>query len=120
MASGISTITTAHDQVYRANVSPQQAFMDMSLDKETFTPKTANKQSSGKRKRSNKTPSLAAAGGEDAALVDENVVKTKLSEHFLLVNEMEEHERLKRELERTKVALQLYKQYKKQKKQRTR
>lgn len=118
MASGISTITNAHDQVYRSNVSPQQAFIDMSLDKETFTPKSGQKQSNNKRKKGNRPPPLAAAGGGDT--VDEMAVRTKLSEHFLLVHDMEENGRLRRELERTKLGLQLYKEYKKQKKQRTR
>lgn len=118
MASGISTITNAHDQVYRSNVSPQQAFVDMSLDYETFTPKTGQKQSNNKRKRGNKPPPLAAAGGGDT--MDEMAVRTKLAEHFMLVHDMEENGRLRRELERTKSALQLYKEYKKQKKQRTR
>ncbi|PWA67388.1 binding protein [Artemisia annua] len=120
MASGISSITNAHDQVYRANVSPQQAFMDMSLDKETFTPKTAQKQSNSKRKRNNRASLPAEASGVDEVAVDEKVVRDKLTEHFLLVNDMEENERLRRELERTKIGLQLYKQYRKQKKQRTR
>ncbi|KVI10244.1 Armadillo-like helical [Cynara cardunculus var. scolymus] len=118
MASGISTITNAHDQVYRSNVSPQQAFIDMSLDNETFAPKTNQKQSNNKRKKGNRLPPLAAAGGGD--MVDELAVRTKLSEHFLLVHDVEENRRLRRELERTKLGLQLYKEYKKQKKQRTR
>ncbi|KAI3675652.1 hypothetical protein L1987_85244 [Smallanthus sonchifolius] len=121
MASGISNLTNANNQVYLANVTPQQAFIDMSLDKDKIIVKTANKQSNSTRKRGNRPQlPLAAGGGADkAASVDENVVRTKLSEHFLLVNEMEESERLRRELDRTTLALQLYKQYKKQKKQRT-
>ncbi|KAI3510069.1 hypothetical protein L1887_25596 [Cichorium endivia] len=115
MASGISTITNAHDQVYRANVSPQQAFMDMKVDQESFVPKSGQK--SNKRKRGGKpSPPVAVGGG---AVVDEEVVRSKLSEHFLLVNEMEENERLRRELERTKLGLEVYKEYKKQKKQKT-
>lgn len=120
MASGVSTITNSHDQVYRANISPQQAFTDMLLDKETFALTTTHKQSNKKRKRGSQPPPLAAAGGADNAVVDVNVVRTKLSDHFVLVNDMEENERLRRELDRTKLALQLYKQYKKDKKQRTR
>ncbi|KAK9056872.1 hypothetical protein SSX86_024236 [Deinandra increscens subsp. villosa] len=118
MASGISNLANANNQVFLANVSPQQAFIDMSLDKEKFTVKTANKQSNSKRKRGNRPPlPLAAAGGADeVAVVDENVVRTKLSEHFSLVNEMEENERLRRELDRTTLALQLHREYKKQKK----
>ncbi|KAJ9562603.1 hypothetical protein OSB04_007763 [Centaurea solstitialis] len=112
MASGISTITNAHDQVYRSNVSPQQAFIEMSLDNETFTPKSGQKQPNNKRKKGNKTPLLAAGGTGEA--VDEAAVRAKLSEHFLLVHEMEENGRLRRELERTKSALHLYKEYKKQ------
>ncbi|KAK1440112.1 hypothetical protein QVD17_05937 [Tagetes erecta] len=118
MASGISNLTNANNQVYLANVSPQQAFIDMSLDKEKITVKTAHKQSNSKRKRGNRPPlSLVEASEADkAAAVDENVVRTKLSEHFLLINEMEENERLRRELDRTTLALQLYKQYKQKKK----
>ncbi|KAM0063566.1 putative nucleolar complex-associated protein [Helianthus debilis subsp. tardiflorus] len=116
MASGISNMANANNQVYVASISPQQAFSDMTLDKEKFTVKATQKQSNSKRKRGNRAPPpLAAAGGADKeAAVDENVVRTKLSEHFLLVNEMEENERLRRELDRTTLAVQLYKKYKKQ------
>ncbi|KAL8205655.1 hypothetical protein R6Q57_009206 [Mikania cordata] len=121
MASGISNLTNANNQVYLANVSPQQAFIDMSFDKEKINVKTTNRQFNSKRKRGNRPPQpLAAAGGDDeAAVVDENVVRTKLSEHFLLVNEMEENKRLRRELDRIRMTLQLYKHYKKLKKHRT-
>ncbi|KAL7593854.1 hypothetical protein Lser_V15G35417 [Lactuca serriola] len=115
IASGISTITNAHDQVYRANVSPQQAFMDMKVDQESFVPKSGQK--SNKRKKGGKTAAPETADG--GAVVDEEAVRVKLLDHFLLVNEMEENERLRRELERTKLGLQLYKEYKKQKKQKT-
>ncbi|XP_076900233.1 nucleolar complex-associated protein 3-like [Bidens hawaiensis] len=117
MASGISNMANANNQVYLANVSPQQAFIDMSLDKENISVKTTG----GKRKKGSRpTVRLAAADGDDkAAVVDENVVRSKLSEHFMLVNEMEENERLRRELDRAKLKVQLYKQYKKQKKRRT-
>ncbi|XP_071697229.1 nucleolar complex-associated protein 3 [Rutidosis leptorrhynchoides] len=120
IASGISTLSNTQDQVYRAHVSPQQAFMDMSLDKETFTPKTVSIKASSKRKRGTQPPPTTAFGGAYDPVVDENVVKTKLTEHFTLVHDMEENERLRRELERTKLGLQLHKQYKKQKKQKTR
>ncbi|KAL4554492.1 hypothetical protein LXL04_039323 [Taraxacum kok-saghyz] len=113
IASGISTITNAHDQVYRANVSPQQAFTDMKLDLETFALKPGQK--SNKRKRGGWVPPVVAAGGGDA-VVDREAVKGKLSEHFRGVNEMEENERLRRDFDRVKLGLRVYKEYKKQKK----
>nr|GEW56986.1 hypothetical protein [Tanacetum cinerariifolium] len=64
-------------------------------------------------------PTVSTMASNEVA-VDEKVVRDKLTEHFLLVNDMEKNERLRRELEQTKIGLQLYKQYRKQKKQRTR
>lgn len=87
----------------------------MKVDQESFVPKSGQK--SNKRKKGGKTAAPETADG--GAVVDEEAVRVKLSDHFLLVNEMEENERLRRELERTKLGLQLYKEYKKQKKQKT-
>lgn len=117
IASSISTITTLENQVYHAIVSPQQAFTEYSLERESFNPKSDIKKSNNKRKRGE--PSIPAAVGQDLDMpsqTDENEVRKKLSEHFLLLRDMTENERLRGELDRTLLSLRLYEQYKKQKK----
>lgn len=120
MASTILTLSTEHTQVYHAIVSPQQAFMEMSLEKESFNPKRVP-NSNNKRKRVN-APALPAnveLNLDIPSPTDENEVRRKLSEHFLLLRDMTENERLRGELERTKLSLDLYEQYKKQKKKKS-
>jgi len=100
-------------------LSPQQAFLDLSLERESFSLKINVMKSSNKRKR----PSEGAATSsvdrilEEAGSLDEGEVKKKLSEHYMLLHDITENERLRSELDRTTRALSLYDEYKKQKKQ---
>jgi len=120
MASSISTISSVQNQVYHSNVSPQQAYLEYSLEMESFNPKSEISKSGNKRKRGSGSSSAGGGGGQDLDVgiqTDENEVRKKLSEHFLLLRDMTENERLRGDLARTSSSLQLYKQYKKQKKQ---
>lgn len=115
LASSISTISSVQNQVYHSNVSPQQAFLEYSLEKESFKPKIDLSKSSNKRKKGSSGSSPPAGLDVDATTqIDENEVRKKLSEHFLLLRDMTENERLRGELAHTSSSLQLYKQYKKQ------
>lgn len=119
MISSISSMNTAHqNQVYLSIITPQQAFMDFSLDRpESFKPNGDIKKSNNKRKRG--TGSSISSGielSEDAISIDENEVKKKLSAHFMLLHDIKENQRLRAELERTTSSIQLYEDYKKQKK----
>ncbi|XP_028788879.1 nucleolar complex protein 3 homolog [Neltuma alba] len=118
IASGISTMSTAHNQVFLSNISPQQAFKDMSLEQEQVSPQTGSVKLNSKRKRANGAPPSPSIGSTaDSSPFDEDELRKKLASHFMLLHDIKENERLRRGLEKTTLSLELYKQYKKQKKQ---
>jgi nucleolar complex protein 3 len=117
MASNISNIGTTQNQVHLSNLSPQQAFMDLSLEQESFNPQSESMKFNSKRKRgsgSSKSASTEPTLGTSS--IDEDEVRKKLSTHFMLLRDIKENERLRSELDRTTLHLQLYEQHKKQKK----
>ncbi|KAG6736116.1 hypothetical protein POTOM_061180 [Populus tomentosa] len=118
IALSISTMSTSHNQVYLASTSPQQAFRDLSLEQESFNPKPDLRKSNNKRKRGN-GPSRLASIEENVnrtGSLDEDELGKKLSDHFSLLRDFKKSEKLRTELDRTTSALQLYEEYKKQKK----
>lgn len=117
VASSISAMNTANNQVSRSNISPQQAFMQLSLEQESFIPMNDMKKTSNKRKRggSFSLPVSTVPKNELIKSSDENAVKKKLSEHFLILDDIVENERLRAELYNTNMSLKLYEQYKIQK-----
>uniref|UniRef100_A0A5B6YTE6 CCAAT-binding factor domain-containing protein n=1 Tax=Davidia involucrata TaxID=16924 RepID=A0A5B6YTE6_DAVIN len=116
IASSISTLSDTHNQVYHSNLSPQQAFMELSLEQESFNPKGDIRKPTHKRKRGSGSSMPAGSGHLDMSSTEEEVVRKKLSEHFLLLRDITENEILRGELDRTTLSLKLYEQYKKQKK----
>lgn len=106
-------MNVAHNQVHLSNVSPIQAFKDMSLEQGSLSVPNDLKKSNGKRKRgslpSRPEPSL------DATSIDEDSLREKLSSHFLLLRDIKENQRLRSELDHTTSSLQLYEEYKQQK-----
>uniref|UniRef100_A0A7N0UTD6 Nucleolar complex protein 3 homolog n=1 Tax=Kalanchoe fedtschenkoi TaxID=63787 RepID=A0A7N0UTD6_KALFE len=120
IASSITTMNTNPGQVYlSAATSPQQAFIDLSLEHQSFLPTNDGKPSSQKRKR--------ATGYIDHSSIllsthdmDEDKVCKKLRAHFTLVRDIKENEAMRRELNRTTKSLQLYEAYKKQRKKKLR
>lgn len=117
MALSIANLCNTTNQVYHTNVSPQQAFAELSLEKESFTTNSNINKSGNKRKRANVQQAVpTVADADTASQTDEVEVRKKLSEHFLLLRDISENGRLKSELDRTTMSLQLYQQYKKQKK----
>lgn len=54
----------------------------------------------------------------DPVSADEDELRKKLSDHFMLLRDLKDSERLRNELEHTTLALNLYDEYKKQKKKR--
>ncbi|PON58290.1 Nucleolar complex-associated protein [Trema orientale] len=116
VASGISSMSVAPNQVYLSNISPIQAFKDLSLEQESLTPPTDLLKSNGKRKRG--SGSLISAGIKsslDTASIDEDEVRKKLSAHFMLLRDIKENQRLRDELDHATLSLQLYEEYKQQK-----
>ncbi|RAL40660.1 hypothetical protein DM860_006730 [Cuscuta australis] len=118
MASGISTMNAANNQILHSKASPQQAFIESSLVKESFMPKCDGKMPRIKRKQGKKSAKSVGTRliNLDAAnLMDENAIKKKLSQHFLLTRDMTENKRLRSELGRTTSSLELYEQFRKHK-----
>lgn len=118
MASGILTMGSANTQVYHSIISPQQAFKEFSREQELIVPSGDAKRSNNKRKQGNDKLSTVKVQPEVNMKhqSDENEVRKKLTEHFLLRRDISENQRLRRELDRTTLSLNLYEQYKKQKK----
>lgn len=118
MASSIATMTTAQNQVYLSNTSPIQAFADLSVERDSFNPKIETKKLNVKRKRGNvgSTPSSFGLDLEAMSEGNEEKMREKLSEHFVVLRDIKENARLRSELDRTNLGLQLYEEYKKGKK----
>jgi nucleolar complex protein 3 len=117
LASSIASISTAHNQVFLSSISPQQAFLDLSLERESFTPQSHSMKLNNKRKRgSGSSTSVTIDPAPDSASIDEDKVRNKLSTHFMLLRDIKENERLRAELDRTTLYLQLYEEHKQQKK----
>ncbi|XP_065864961.1 nucleolar complex-associated protein 3 [Euphorbia lathyris] len=114
MASSISSLSSSQSQVYIPSATPQQAFTGLSLERELLNLKFDIKKSSNKRKRgSSKATNTEKTPDTDPT--DEEELKKKLSDHFKLRSDLKENERLRGELDRTTLALQLYDEYKEQK-----
>ncbi|XP_068320439.1 nucleolar complex-associated protein 3 isoform X2 [Pyrus communis] len=118
MASSISTMNTAHNQVYLSTISPQQAFMDYSLERpESFNPPNDIKKSTNKRKRGSGSSLLAGIEpSADTSPIDEDDVRKKLSAHFALLRDIKENQSLRAKLDSTTTSIQLYEEYKQHKK----
>ncbi|XP_061351465.1 nucleolar complex-associated protein 3 [Gastrolobium bilobum] len=123
MASGISSMSnTANNQVFLlSKSSPQQAFKETSLDQELcFTQNSSIKLNNKKRRTNGSATSPPSIGSTIVtSSFNEDELRRKLSSHFMLLHDIKENERLRSELDRTALSLQLYEQYKKQKKQRS-
>ena len=116
VASSISSMNAAHNQVYNSNVSPIQAFKDLSLEQQSLNPPTDLSKSSGKRKRgSGSSVSAKVEPWLDTAPIDEDKLRKKLSAHFVLLRNIKENQRLRSELDHATSSLQLYEEYKQQK-----
>ena len=109
-------MNVAQNQVYLSNISPIQAFKDLSLEQESLNPPTDLVKSNGKRKKG--VGSVISAGIEsslDTTSIDEDEVRKKLSAHFMLLRDIKENQRLRGELDHATSSLQLYEEYKQQK-----
>ena len=116
LATSLSSMGTAHNQVYLSVTSPQQAFKELSLQQESFSPQNGIPKLNTKRKREN-GPSTSSIGFTTVMnSFDEEELQQKLSSHFMLLHDIKENERLRSELDKTAFSLKLYEQYKEQKK----
>lgn len=118
LATSISTMNTANKEVFHSVLSPQQAFKELSLEQEAFALPKEIKGASTKRKRGASKLAAGTLPKVDLTL-DRDKVTSKLSEHFLVVHDIVENEMLRRESDLTKLSLNLYKEFKKQKRRKT-
>ncbi|XP_027345895.1 nucleolar complex protein 3 homolog isoform X1 [Abrus precatorius] len=117
IASGISSMSAAHNQLLLSKSSPQQAFKEMSLDQELCFRQSGSIKLNNKKRRTNGSPTSPSIGSSTVmSSFDDNELRMKLSSHFMLLHDIKENEKLRRELDRTALSLQLFEQYKKQKK----
>lgn len=117
IASSISTMNSSTNQIYHSHASPQQAYMELSKENESFAAPSIAKRANHKRKRSERAKGM---GLNLPIPIDENVVRNKLAQHFVLLRDIQENERLRSELDRTTLYLNLHEKYMKQKKRKTR
>ncbi|KAK8943652.1 hypothetical protein KSP40_PGU007690 [Platanthera guangdongensis] len=104
-------------QAFLSTVSPTKAFEDLTTEQELF--KAANKKFSPSRKIKSGNE-FVLMNAEDVRKIesvgDEDVVEGKFEEHFKLLKDFDENERLRLELDRTSAAFRLYGEYRQQKK----
>lgn len=95
MALRIANVGYTSNEVYYSNVSPQQAFAELSLEKQVFNTNININKCGNKRKRANMQQAEPTVADADiASRIDEVEVRKKLSEHFFLLLEISENRRL--------------------------
>lgn len=120
MASGISSMSSAQNQVLYSRSSPQQALTEMSLDQELCFTQISSIKLNNKKRRTNGPAASTSTGSTTATTpLNDDELRKKLSSHFMVLHDIKENEKLRSKLDRTTRSLQLYEQYKKQKKQRS-
>ncbi|KAA3490728.1 nucleolar complex protein 3-like protein [Gossypium australe] len=115
LASGISSMNSAQNQVY-ISISPQQAFKNLLLEAESFKYNQQGSTQTSSKRKGRSTALASTLASVEPPPIDENEVSKKLRRHFILLRDIKENERLRGELDRTTSALQLYEEYKKQRK----
>ncbi|XP_010417534.1 PREDICTED: nucleolar complex protein 3 homolog isoform X1 [Camelina sativa] len=92
MAATISDMNTSQSQTFLSAVTPQQAFADFSLVKESFEPKNESRKLNNKRKRDS-LPEEA----KDVPEMDMEKLSKKLKENFSILQDIKEDERVRME-----------------------
>ncbi|KAJ6828770.1 nucleolar complex protein 3-like protein [Iris pallida] len=122
MASSISSMATmnpSQNQSHLSTTSPVQAFRDLSIEQELSMP-ISKPSSTQNRKRKGEKPVDVASRPEriweTGCKVHEDEVKNKLENHFKVLRDIEENERLRAELNRTLKSISIYEEYKQKKK----
>ncbi|KAL5977037.1 hypothetical protein ACLOJK_021375 [Asimina triloba] len=116
MASSISSMSTGHNQVFLSNASPPQAFSNLSIERESFN--LSGNSAALKLKRKRGSGSLVSSHDpvkDSGKSIDEEEVRKRFSDHFVVLRDISENERLRGELDLTLASLKMYKEYKKQK-----
>lgn len=122
MASNIlsmANLNPTQNPIPISNANPLEAYRDLSMERELS--KAANKVLSLNCKRKRRGKEFVALSPDvlqkaDCLLVAEDELKEKLQSHFAVLRGISENERLRTELNHTLSSINLYKEYKKQKK----
>ncbi|PKA60477.1 hypothetical protein AXF42_Ash017883 [Apostasia shenzhenica] len=121
MASSISSMASMNPlqtQAYLSTLSPIEAFEDSKIEQELFKPVSWRNPVNQKSKRENEFVLMNATEHfrklENA--LDEEAIQEKFEEHFTVLRDISENERLRAELNRTSAAIRFYSEYEKQKK----
>ncbi|MED6107797.1 hypothetical protein PIB30_017499 [Stylosanthes scabra] len=118
MAAGISSMNVAQNQVILSKTSPTQALKEMSLDQELTSPQHNGTIKLNNKKRRTNDPAVSPSPSSTSVAsssFDEDELRKKLGSHFMLLRDIRENGRLRKQLDKTTLSLQLYEQYKKQK-----
>lgn len=122
MATSISSMASmnpSQNQVYLSTTSPPQAFKDLSIEQELFKPTGKPASLNRKRKRSKDFVIISPDEVQKVEKsIDEEEVKHKLEDHFMVLRDIEENARLRGELNHTLSSIKLYEEYKRQKRSR--
>ncbi|CAL4914952.1 unnamed protein product [Urochloa decumbens] len=121
MASNIlsmAALNPTQNPVPILNVNPLEAYRDLSIERELSKPASKALSLNLKKKRRGKEfVALSPDVLEKAdCSVDQDELKEKLQSHFAVLRGISENERLRAELNHTLSSINMYKEYKKQKK----
>ncbi|CAL4939987.1 unnamed protein product [Urochloa decumbens] len=121
MASNIlsmAALNPTQNPVPILNVNPLEAYRDLSIERELSKPASKALSLNLKKKRRGKEfVALSPDVLEKAdCSVDQDELKEKLHSHFAVLRGISENERLRAELNHTLSSINMYKEYKKQKK----
>lgn len=117
--SGMATMDPSQNQAYLSTTSPVQAFRDLSIEQELSKPIGKPSSTQNRKKKRVKHFDVASSPerkGQIQCPVDEDELKNKFENHFKVLRDIEENERLRAELNRTLKSISMYEEYKQQKK----
>ncbi|KAK1305034.1 hypothetical protein QJS10_CPB11g01552 [Acorus calamus] len=114
MATSISSMGTGHETIPLSIHSPQHAFADLSIERQLLSTNISSAPLNCKRKRGNRPSNLNKI--EDMqTFIDESELKKRFGDHFRVLRDFSENRRLRGELNHTLSSINLYKEYKQQK-----
>ncbi|KAF3784926.1 Nucleolar complex protein [Nymphaea thermarum] len=115
MASSISNMNVKNSQIYLSTLTPQQAFSEYSVDQEKFTGLTKPPKTIRNRKRGYKSSTFLSTHTSNQEFVEDDKLIKSFSDHFEVLRDITDNEKLRRELDLTLSSLHLYKKFRKQK-----
>jgi nucleolar complex protein 3 len=121
MASNIlsmATLNPTQNPVPILNVNPLEAYRDLSIERELSKPASKAPSLNVKKKRRGKELVALSPDVLEKAdcSVDKGELEQKLQNHFAVLRGISENEKLRAELNHTLSSINMYKEYKKQKK----